>query len=133
MLDTTSQNRNLPERDESGRLLPGSTANPHGRPKGTFSLVEMIKKRLQEIPEGKDKTYAEYFIEQMMKKTVAEGDVPMMRDIINRVDGLPRQQVDVTSLGEKLPSVSLDLKTLIDGSINDYLKNPNSSDDSSGE
>lgn len=94
MQDETSENKNLPERDENGRLLPGNTANPNGRPKGSFSLVEMIKKKLQEIPEGKDKTYAEYFIEQMMKKTVVEGDVSMMKDIINRVDGMPKQHID---------------------------------------
>jgi len=28
------QAENKPERDELGRLLPGNTANPHGRPKG---------------------------------------------------------------------------------------------------
>lgn len=67
--------------------------NRNGRPKGSFSLVEMIKNKLQEIPEGKDKTYAEYFIEQMMKKTVVEGDVSMMKDMINRVDGMPKQSI----------------------------------------
>jgi hypothetical protein len=92
MQDKTSEIK--PERDENGRLLPGNTANPNGRPKGSFSLVEMIKHKLQEIPEGKDKTYAEYFIEQMMKKTVVEGDVSMMRDMINRVDGMPKQAIE---------------------------------------
>ena len=76
---------------ETGKFAKGNPGG--GRPKGSFSLVEMIKKKLQEIPEGKDKTYAEYFIEQMMKKTVVEGDVSMMKDMINRVDGMPRQNI----------------------------------------
>ena len=67
--------------------------NLAGRPKGSYSLVESIRHKLQEIPEGKDKTYAEYFIEQIMKKTVVEGDVSMMKDIINRIDGLPVQRL----------------------------------------
>lgn len=89
-------------RNDKGQFVKGVTGNPEGRPKGSFSLVEMIKKKLQEIPEGKDKTYAEYFIEQMMKKTVVEGDVSMMRDVINRVDGMPKQQIDqdITSGGK---------------------------------
>ena len=92
-----------PERDENGRLLPGNTANPNGRPKGSFSLVEMIKRKLQEVPEGKDKTYAEYFIEQLMKKSVIEGDTSTMKDIINRVDGMPRQNIGVDGGAEGVP------------------------------
>ena len=99
--DKTSQNK--PERDASGRLLPGNTANPNGRPKGSFSLVEMIKHKLQEIPEGKDKTYAEYFVEQIMKKSVIEGDTSMMKDMINRVDGMPRQNIGLDGGAEGLP------------------------------
>lgn len=74
--------------------------NREGRPKGTFSLVEMIKNKLQEVPEGKDKTYAQYFIEQLMKKAVIEGDTQMMRDMINRVDGMPKQGIDHTTNGK---------------------------------
>ncbi len=33
----------IPERDQDGRLRPGSTANPHGRPKGSGrSLVDKV-------------------------------------------------------------------------------------------
>ena len=102
MQDETSENKNLPERDENGRLLPGNTANPNGRPKGSFSLVEMIKNKLQEQAKDKDKTYAEYFIDQLIKKTVVDGDVTMMRDMINRVDGMPKQQTDITSNGQSI-------------------------------
>lgn len=95
-------------RNDKGQFVKGVTGNPDGRPKGTFSLVEMIKRKLQEIPEGKDKTYAEYFIEQIMKKTVVDGDVVMMRDIINRLDGMPKQAVDVTTNGENVNRIADD-------------------------
>lgn len=90
--------------DEKGRMVfpPGVSGNPAGRPKGSFSLVEMIKNKLQEQAKDKDKTYAEYFIDQLIKKTVVDGDVPMMRDILNRVDGMPQQKVDMTTLGDKI-------------------------------
>lgn len=89
-------------RQPDGKFGPGNIANPNGRPKGSFSLVEMIKKKLQEVPEGKDKTYAQFFIEQLMKKAVIEGDTQMMRDMINRVDGFPKGSTDLTTGGEKL-------------------------------
>lgn len=92
--------------DEKGRMVfpPGVSGNPAGRPKGSFSLVEMIKNKLQEQAKDKDKTYAEYFIDQLIKKTVVDGDVTMMRDILNRVDGMPQQKVDMTTQGEKIQS-----------------------------
>lgn len=86
---------------ETGLFAKGNPGGP-GRPKGSYSLVEAIRRKLEEIPEGKDKTYGEYFIEQVMKKTVVEGDVAMMRDILNRVDGMPKQETDITSKGERI-------------------------------
>lgn len=88
-------------RNEKGQFISGVSGNPNGRPKGSYSIVELIKKKLEEIPEGKDKTYGEYFVEQIMKKTVVEGDVQMMRDVINRVDGMPTQSIDHSNKGEK--------------------------------
>lgn len=97
------------------RFAKGNPGGP-GRPKGSYSLVEAIRRKLEEIPEGKDKTYGEYFIEQVMKKTVIEGDVPMMRDILNRVDGMPQQKVDMTTLGDKINGVIM-LPQRNDGSL----------------
>jgi len=122
--DKTSQNK--PERDESGRLLPGNTANPNGRPKGSFSLVEMIKHKLQEIPEGKDKTYAEYFVEQIMKKSVIEGDTSMMKDMINRVDGMPRQNIGLDGGAEGLP-INI-LNNVLSNDINEKDNKPQTED-----
>lgn len=85
---------------ETGKFVKGNPGG--GRPKGSFSLVEMIKNKLQEQAKDKDKTYAEYFIDQLIKKTVVDGDVTMMRDMINRVDGMPKQGVDVTSNGNTI-------------------------------
>jgi len=122
--DKTSQNK--PERDASGRLLPGNTANPAGRPKGSFSLVEMIKHKLQEIPEGKDRTYAEYFVEQIMKKSVIEGDTSMMKDMINRVDGMPRQNIGLDGGAEGLP-INI-LNNVLSNDINEKDNKPQTED-----
>ena len=48
-LDKTSEYK--PKRDEKGRLLPGQTANPNGRPKGSISIKDEIRKHLEANPE----------------------------------------------------------------------------------
>jgi len=44
------QELNKPQRDAKGRLLPGNTANPNGRPKGK-TLKEWVREQLQNMPE----------------------------------------------------------------------------------
>lgn len=44
------QENSKPARDEKGRLLPGNTANPKGRPKGK-TLKEWLKDKLQGMTE----------------------------------------------------------------------------------
>lgn len=69
--------------------------NREGRPKGSISVVSAIKKKLEECPEGKEKTYLHYLVEKIMKKAIVDDDVAMIKDIINRVDGMPKESVDV--------------------------------------
>ena len=42
---------NKPKRDKKGRLLPGYTANPKGRPEGSFSIKDSVRKYLLSHPE----------------------------------------------------------------------------------
>lgn len=97
---------NKPERDEHGRLLPGNTANPNGRPKGSLSLVAILKTELEkeiENEKGDKTTYAKILISKILKKAIAEEDVQMIKDILNRVDGMPHQSTDITSGGRPIP------------------------------
>lgn len=107
-------------------FVPGRSGNPAGRPKGSFSLVEMIKHKLQEIPEGKDRTYAEDFVEQIMKKSVIEGDTSMMKDMINRVDGMPRQNIGLDGGAEGLP-INI-LNNVLSNDINEKDNKPQTED-----
>lgn len=81
------QNNNL--------FVKGQSGNPNGRPKDTFSLITILKRELKKIQkDGGGKTVAEHFIEKVLKKAIVDGDVAMMRDIMNRVDGMPKQTID---------------------------------------
>lgn len=100
---------NKPERDERGRLLPGNTANPAGRPKGSISITSAIKRKLEECPEGNKKTYLELLVERVMKKAIIDQDVPMLRTLWQYVDGMPTQKTELTGGGGGGLSVSLNL------------------------
>jgi len=67
--------------------------NPNGRPKG-FSIVAHLKEKLQEVPQGEKETYATLITKKYLHKALVEGDQAILKDLINRVDGLPHQPVD---------------------------------------
>ena len=92
-LDETGENK--PKRDEKGRLLPGNTANPKGRPVGSLSITAEIKKRLQECPEGKEKTYLEFLVNKILQQAVLEGNEQMIKQIWAYIDGQPKQAVEL--------------------------------------
>lgn len=88
-VEASNTSKNKPERNEKGQLLPGNTANPNGRP--SFSIVSLLKEELQKCPNNTDKTtYAKLLIQRILKMAIQDGDGAMARDIINRVDGMPR-------------------------------------------
>ena len=87
-LDNT---RNKVDRDESGKILPGQESlNPKGRPKGSFSIKDTIRKHLQDNPED----FKQFFMHFV--KDNKELAWQMM-------EGRPQQ--DVTSDGEPLQIV----------------------------
>ena len=81
-------------RDDKGRFIEGNNFS-QGRPKGSLSLISMLKEELQE--EIKDKasgnkiTIARALIKKYLKKAVFEEDVRLMIDTIDRIDGKPNQ------------------------------------------
>lgn len=70
--------------------------NRKGRIDGGFSITSLVKAKLQECPEGTDKTtYADKFIESVFKKAIDEGDVQMLKSVWAYMDGLPKETKDV--------------------------------------
>ena len=88
---------------EDTQFKPNNNANPEGRPKGSFSILTILKKKLQECPSGEDKrTYAERIVEKLLEDAEKKGDTQMRKIIFNYIEGMPAQAMDVTSKGEKL-------------------------------
>ena len=77
----------------------------NGRPKGSVSIVAKLKEELLKIPQGKRKTYLELLVKRILDKGIKSGDVSMIKDIINRVDGMPQNNLDLTTKGESLVEI----------------------------
>ncbi len=89
------QVENKPQRDELGRLLPGNTANPHGRPKG---------QTLKEYQAEKFRQMTDYEKEEWLKD-VAKGERWRMSE------GNPQTNVDQTTNGKELPQPIIHVHT----------------------
>jgi len=75
------------------KFTKGQIANPKGRTIGSLSLVNILKKKLMEVPDGRKKTYADLLIMKILSKALEDEDTAMIRDVINRIDGMPRQPI----------------------------------------
>lgn len=103
MKDNTNLNVGKTYTDKkTGKFVKGNPGG--GRPPGSVSIVEGIKRKLLEIEPANKKTYLELFLSKLFLKAIKEGNEQLMKDMINRVDGMPKQSVDMTSLGDKITS-----------------------------
>ena len=109
---------------EDTQWKPGQSGNPSGRPKGTVSIVEAIRRKLQKMPcncggtfrlikTGKNKgkykcnkcrtivekddakRYVDFMVDKIFKKALIENDTRMMIDIVDRIDGKPKQGIEL--------------------------------------
>jgi len=100
--DKTGENRSDENRNEQGQFTPGNNANPEGRPKGSLSIVAILKKKLEEVPTKNNKekkSYAEKIAQKLIETALSKFDVHSLRalqDVIDRVDGKPKQSVLLT-------------------------------------
>jgi len=84
---------------------PGQSGNPAGKPKGTLSLVSLIKKKLQKIDPNTKKSYADMFTEQIIIDA-AKSDGQSRRLVMQYIEGMPQQKVETTHI---LPNPLMEL------------------------
>ena len=76
-------------------FVKGQSGNPAGKPKGTYSLVTLLKQQLELIKKGDKKTYGEIIIDKILEKAVDEGNEQIIKMILNYVDGMPVQRNEI--------------------------------------
>jgi len=100
--NTTNKNVEKTYTDEkTGKFVKGNPGG--GRPVGSVSIVEGIKRKLLEVEPANKKTYLELFLSKLFLKAIKEGNEQLMKDMINRIDGMPQQRTDITSGDKPIP------------------------------
>lgn len=82
-------------RDEKGRFKKGTSGNPKGKPPGAFSLLSILREKLQTVPKGEQQRIAELLLERYIDKSYEENDGTAIRDMVDRIDGRPHQTVTI--------------------------------------
>lgn len=79
------------------KFKKGESGNPNGRPKGAFSITNLIKEKLEECPNNKDKkTYADLIVQKILSKATKEGDTRMIEKVWAYMDGLPKETKELS-------------------------------------
>lgn len=100
-------NNSAPLRDDKGLLLPGTPSlNPTGRPKGSYSIMTIIKKKMEEIPIGQVKEWKEQIADIILEKAVVGKDMKALEMIVEYMDGKPKQSVDLDVNKEGVESLT---------------------------
>lgn len=77
----------------SENLKPFQKGNPGGgRPKGSVSLVTLIKKALDKKID-KCSTVADIVVAKLLARAM-EGDIPAIKELLERIDGKVKQEVE---------------------------------------
>lgn len=73
---------------------PGKSANPGGRPKRSWTWSGLLEQVANEIEGTSGKPFKELVTKRLFVAAV-NGDVHAMKEIFNRMEGLPRQGIDL--------------------------------------
>lgn len=72
----------------------GVSGNPSGRPKNVLSKA--IRRKLEEVEEGQDKSIAERITEKLAELALG-GNIEAIKLLGDRSEGKPRQSVNITT------------------------------------
>lgn len=114
-----------PERNPDGTLKAGGPSlNPNGRPKGSLAFKTAIEKWADKeaavLPDGSKVTRMELITKKLVE-LAESGNVKAIEMIADRIDGKPKQSIDMTSLGERM-GIDPAKQSLVNEAVRDMFK-----------
>lgn len=89
-------------RNSDGTFKEGHSGNLNGRPRGTYSIMTIIRKKMEEIPLGQTKPWKEQMADIIMDEAIIKRNDKMLKMITEYMDGMPDEFIDITTGGDKL-------------------------------
>lgn len=96
-------------RGPDGRLLPGSMLNPRGPQNKNKSITSLAKLKLAEMSKVRPGMTREEAIADRWLEECEKGNVPMMVELNNRLEGKPVQAVNV-GMAEEFKALLAELR-----------------------
>lgn len=82
-------------RNADGTFGPGNNANPGGRPKGSFSIMNIIRKKMEEVPRGQTQQWKDQIAEIILDEAIVKRNPKMIQLIVEHMDGKAKQPIDI--------------------------------------
>jgi len=80
-------------RNPDGTFKKGVSGNPDGKPKGSFSLISILKEELAKVPDGQKHSAAYLLIQRILKAAIQDGNDQQIKNILQYVEGMPKQTI----------------------------------------
>lgn len=109
-------------RGANGRFLPGNSfgpkwksgecPNPSGR---RGSVIDALRSRLEAVRiESDGRTNAELLADMLFDEAIKKGNIQAAREILDRVDGRPRQSLDLMVMRTEREKAELKVRRMMD-------------------
>lgn len=85
------------------KFKKGEVTNPNGRPPKEWTMTALYKQAGEESDETGEPRNK--IVARILWKKASEGDVVAIKELNNRIDGMPKQTTDITTGGDKLTIV----------------------------
>lgn len=80
--------------------------NRNGAPKKEWTMTAMYKQAAEEASETGEPKYK--IVARKLLELAEKGDMVAIKELGNRIDGMPKQSTDFTSGGEKIEVIGLE-------------------------